>query len=204
MENDSVDKSNLIEILDKYDCGIIDSNQTMGFYDYKKGDKDNQSLWIKLQYLGYSTDNIILPENQGFVFTVGLNKETFLKHLFRLGVWYNKQTITYIPKGTNLVLDIVSFAPESLQGKNSVGDIIIKNNQSIFKDGFKLNLDIFTIDDVLTKSEKMELPNDDYRINHIINNNIILKEYNYFQSAGNMSKGAMTVVARKGGWTKDF
>lgn len=198
MENDNINKSNLLEILDKYDCGIISSNQQIEPYDYIKIDNDSASLCAKLLMLGCSPTKVKIG-NDTFVFGVSIYKDGFLNSLIELGIWYNQRSVKYIPKGTNLVLEIITSKLPSMEDVE-VGQFSILNDIDLNIKNFKLDLLNLDISNILNeiKDLKLDLPQkiiDDFGGVQIVTSNSYI--------GGNVySKGNLNRVARKDGWRK--
>ncbi len=198
MENDNINKSNLLEILDKYDCGIISSNQPIEPYDYIKIDNDSASLCAKLLMLGCSPTKVKIG-NGTFVFGVSIYKDGFLNSLIELGIWYNQSSVKYIPKGTNLVLEIITSKLPSMEDVE-VGQFSILNDIDLNIKNFKLDLLNLDISNILNeiKDLKLDLPQkiiDDFGGVQIVTSNSYI--------GGNVySKGNLNRVARKDGWKK--
>lgn len=194
----SVTKGNLFDILDKYDCGIISSNQPIEFYDYTKEDNNSDSICAKLLMLGCSPTKVKI-DKQTSIFAVSIYKEDFLNSFIELGMWYNQRSVKYIPKGTNLVLEIITSKLPNMNDVE-VGQFSILNDIDLNIKNFKLDLINLDISDILNeiKDLKLNLPQkiiDDFGSVQIVTSNSYI--------GGNVySKGNLNSVARKDGWKK--
>ncbi len=198
MGNDNINKSNLLEILDEYDCGIISSNQPKEKFQYSKKDENSDSLCAKLLMLGCSPTKVKIG-NETFVFGVSIYKEGFLNSFIELGIWYNQRSVKYIPKGTNLVLEIITSKLPSMEDVE-VGEFSILNDVELNIKNLKLDFSNLDISNILNeiKDLKLDLPQqiiDDFGGIQIVTSNSYI--------GGNVySKGNLNRVARKDGWKK--
>jgi hypothetical protein len=198
METANIPKKNLLDILERYDCGVISPNQPIGCYDYSKEDADGDSLCAKLLMLGCSPTKV-KKGNEILIFVVSIYKKDFLNSFIELGGWYNQRSVKYIPKGTNLVLEIITSKLPSMEDVE-VGHFSILNDIDLKIGDFKLDLSNLDISNILNeiKDFKLDLPQ---KIIDVFGDIQIITSNSYI--GGNVySKGNLNRIARKDGWRK--